>query len=191
MVLVPLEAVSPILCTDFHWERDIDKFWSAFGQVFHMPDPSRLCGSHVHVSPKPSREFNLRQLQSIAFGTIYYENEVIELLPWYRQNNKYCQLNTVHSRALYRLVHQENLCAGDICDRIKRMDSKLEIRNCMQRSDDANKDRYVLWNFDNVLPGRSGTVEFRGGRGLRGPVRTKRWMAFAVAFFYLCISQVS
>ena len=51
-------------------------------------------------------------------------------------------------------------------------------------------DRRVLWNFEHVVPGSTGTIEFRGGRGLRGPVRTKWWIAFVIAFVNLCAPQV-
>lgn len=48
-------------------------------------------------------------------------------------------------------------------------------------------NRLITWNFLNTVQGhegnfKSGTVEFRGGRHLRGKIRTKRWIAFAVAF---------
>jgi len=54
-------------------------------------------------------------------------------------------------------------------------------------------DRRVLWNFEHVVPGDrcTGTVEFRGGRGLRGPDRTKWWIAFVVSFIQYCISNES
>ena len=65
------------------------------------------------------------------------------------------------------------------------------LRDFMQASDEPKKDRYVLWNFDNVVqPGGSGSVEFRGGRAFRGPVRTKRWIAFVMAFVHFCLNQV-
>lgn len=57
-------------------------------------------------------------------------------------------------------------------------------------------DRRTLWNFHNVTPkpnsGKTvtGSVEFRGGRCLRGPVRTKRWIAFSIAFVILAINEV-
>ncbi|KAK6441238.1 hypothetical protein LTR95_002537 [Oleoguttula sp. CCFEE 5521] len=43
------------------------------------------------------------------------------------------------------------------------------------------EERYVLWNFANLLKTKK-TIEFRGGRGLRGPKRTKWWIAFVVGF---------
>lgn len=52
-------------------------------------------------------------------------------------------------------------------------------------------NRYVLWNFDNVAQDKSGTIEFRGGRFLRGEVRTKRWMAFTVAFIHAMLQLVT
>ncbi len=89
MLLVPLEAVSPILSTDHRWEYEINGFWWAYESVFQTPDPSQRCGSHIHVSPSPCRRFNMSDLRSVAFGTIAYENNVFQLLPWYHQDNKY------------------------------------------------------------------------------------------------------
>ncbi|KAK3934719.1 putative amidoligase enzyme-domain-containing protein [Diplogelasinospora grovesii] len=190
--LIPLEAVSPILNTAYHWERDVDTFWNAWNRVFRMPNSSRLCGSHVHVSPSPSKRFTVAQLQSIAFGVIHYENEVMQLLPWHRQENDYCQPNSEHSVALQEMADgspNQDLRPMEVWDKIRRMDSRQDIRDLMQHRTGSRKDRYVLWNFDNVLDGKSGSVEFRGGRGLRGPVRTKRWIAFVVAFAHFCIRQ--
>ena len=50
--------------------------------------------------------------------------------------------------------------------------------------------RYVLWNFENILPGKSAMIEFWGGRCFRGGVRTKRWIAFTVTFILAILSIV-
>ncbi|KAK3374360.1 putative amidoligase enzyme-domain-containing protein [Lasiosphaeria ovina] len=187
--LIPLEAVSHILDSAYCWERDIDTFWNAWNCVFRMPDSSRLCGSHVHVSPSPSKRFTVAQLQGLAFGVIYYEEEVLRLLPWYRRENHYCQPNSEHSAALQEIADDDDVTPVELWDTIRRTTSRRQIRDLMQYRTGSSKDRYVLWNFDNVLDGKSGSVEFRGGRDLRGPVRTKRWIAFVLAFAHFCMSQ--
>lgn len=157
-----------------------------------MPNPSHLCGSHVHISPYPYKAFNMDQLRSVAFGVVFFEPHVELLLPRYRRNNKYCIKNTIHSEMLSDMGSEDK---NDL-NRIKQylwnnITNTYALREFMQGGLDSRRDRYVLWNFDNVLPNRSGTVEFRGGRGLRGPVRTKRWIAFVLAFVHLCIKRVS
>ena len=156
-----------------------------------MPIPSSRCGSHIHVSPWPNRQFSLHDLHALAFGTIHYEFHVHNLLPEYRQHNKYCRPNTEHSEALHELIHVRGVHARDVWKKTVGIKDLRRLRDFMQASDEPKKDRYVLWNFDNVVqPGGSGSVEFRGGRAFRGPVRTKRWIAFVMAFVHFCLNQV-
>ncbi|KAK3934717.1 hypothetical protein QBC46DRAFT_399148 [Diplogelasinospora grovesii] len=169
-----MEAVSPILDTGAGWADEIDTFWEAMRAVFHMPQRAGVCGSHVHVSRGRNQRFTLAELKTIAYGIVVYEDLVLELLMAYRQDNAYCKPNSEHSTLLQR-------AAGNrvaIANMISGAATPEALRDIMQNS------RYVLWNFDNVAMNKSGTVEFRGGRFLRGEVRTKRWMAFAVAFIH-------
>ncbi|KAK4213458.1 putative amidoligase enzyme-domain-containing protein [Rhypophila decipiens] len=171
---IPMEAVSPVLNTAKDWDKEIDTFWEAARAVFHMPERHEKCGSHVHVSRGKYQQFTLDELKTIGYGIVIYENLVFHLLMPYRQENPYCQGNSVSS------VQLQN-CRGNhiaIANTIRAATSPDQLRNVMQTS------RYVLWNFDNVATGQSGTIEFRGGRFLRGEVRTKRWMTFAVAFIH-------
>ncbi|KAI1417907.1 putative amidoligase enzyme-domain-containing protein [Hypoxylon sp. FL1857] len=187
---IPLEAVSPIIGTYNYWESDIDTFWRAYKEVFRMPDPSRLCGCHVHVSPSPNKVFNIYQLQCIAFGVIFFEPHVESILPRYRRENKYCLKNSMRSQAIQHMGSGDRYALKRIKNHIfNNLHTAQALRDFMQGGPDSRKDRYVLWNFDNTCSGRSGSVEFRGGRGLRGPVRTKRWISFVLAFIHLCLTR--
>jgi hypothetical protein len=151
-----------------------------------MPTTSKRCGSHIHVSASPNGRFNLEQLRSIAFGVLFYEENVLQLLPESRRENQYCEPNSAN---MPDLVH-------DITD-----PTDLEmVRNIIWsrfRDDDTigyglpefmqGSTRRVLWNFRNIR--KSGSIEFRGGPRLRGPVHTKRWIAFVVSFVHMCISN--
>ena len=182
--------MSPILHTGYAWEEEIDRFWEAWGRVFHMPDRSARCGSHIHVSPVPNKSFGLLDLSNIAFGVIFFEPLVENLLPYNRRNNPYCELNTKHSTKL-REYYCDEYDLSDIWERIANILDRGEIRDFMQKNEsDTCKSRYVLWNFAHVTHGGTGSIEFRGGRGLRGPVRTKRWIAFVVSFIHMCTKQV-
>ncbi|KAF9777238.1 hypothetical protein IL306_004486 [Fusarium sp. DS 682] len=167
---IPLEAVSPVLCTDYSWESEINGFWNSWNRVFHMPESSLACGSHIHVSPSPEMEFDLDQLCNIAFGIVYYEPP-----------------NTLQSAPLYSLVssYHEEAALRELWDALDSGVDEGDIRNLMQSGPDPKQERYVLWNFDNICRG-SGTIEFRGGPGLRGPVKTRRWISFVVAFIHMC-----
>jgi hypothetical protein len=169
---VAIEAVSPILRVRGDWEDEIDTFWSAMRAVFHMPERSPKCGSHVHISPGQGKRFKLSTLKKMAYGIVLYEPLAMQLLMANRTNNQYCQPNSRNSAPLAR-------CAGNRAAMARLIQSAATpeaLRGVMQNN------RYVLWNFDNIAAGKSGTVEFRGGRCLRGEVRTKRWIAFAVCF---------
>ncbi|KAK4151972.1 hypothetical protein C8A00DRAFT_35342 [Chaetomidium leptoderma] len=190
--LIPLEAVSPIFSTTSDWESAISTFWRGFDRVFHMLVPSSLCGSHIHVSPQPAQQFSLSELHALAFGVVHYESHVRNLLPEDRKHNRYCRLNTEHSKALLRV--RNLVCrrsrSRHVWMEIEDIDDLGELKEFMQAGDGQMKNRYVLWNFDNIVqPGGSGSVEFRGAKGLRGPVRTNMWIAFVTAFVHLCLNQ--
>ncbi|KAJ6015344.1 amidoligase [Penicillium herquei] len=169
---VPFEAVSPRLETQKRWEDEIDAFWSAMKAVFRMPRRILRCGSHVHVSPGRG-DFKLAELQAIAFAVVFYDKQVQQVLPESRRDYIYCKSNKKHSQAL--------------------QGSKSRLVELIQGT--SKHDRPVLWNFHNVtrMPFANGpaigTVEFRGGRCLRGPLRTKRWITFPVAFIILAIQE--
>ncbi|PCG94029.1 Putative amidoligase enzyme [Penicillium occitanis (nom. inval.)] len=183
---VPLEAVSPRLETRKRWEDEIDAFWSAMRAVFHMPRRVLRCGSHVHVSPGRG-SFHLKELQAIAFAVVFYNDQVQQVLPQSRRNYHYCVPNKEHSRKL------KGKSISAVAALINAVQSKEKLVEIIQGL--SKKDRPVLWNFHNVtkMPFTEepaiGTVEFRGGRCLRGPVRTKRWISFAVAFMILAIQE--
>lgn len=79
-----------------------------------------------------------------------------------------------------------------IANEIKAKTNANELCSYMQASIDNRK---VLWNFQNTVsrPGytTSGTIEFRGGRHLRGKVRTLRWITFAIAFISMALGEVN
>jgi len=176
-----MEAVSPVLDNGANWEVEIDTFWEAMRAVFHMPQRAKACGSHVHVSRGKNKRFTLNELKTIGYGIAVYENLVLDLLMANRQENPYCKPNTVNSAQLQR-CGRNRTAIGNV---IRAATTPEALRDVMQ------SNRYVLWNFDHVATGDSGTIEFRGGRCLRGEVRTKRWIAFAVAFIHAMLRLVS
>ncbi|RYC63301.1 hypothetical protein CHU98_g2883 [Xylaria longipes] len=132
---IPLEAVSPTLLTGYYWEDDVEMFWNAWSHVFRKPDASSLCGSHIHVSPYPSKAFSLSQLKDIAFGVIFYEPLVQELLPKCRQHNKYCRKNTLRSKKLQDL-RSGGYGLQDFWSYISVIDDENKLRDFMQESSD-------------------------------------------------------
>ncbi|KAL2826206.1 putative amidoligase enzyme-domain-containing protein [Aspergillus cavernicola] len=183
---IPLEVVSPILSTSRTWEGEIDVFWEAFTEIFQTPEKSPKCGSHIHISPGREKSWSRTEIKNIAFGIVFYEPLIKELLPSDRRNNSYCKPNTSFS---YMLRGEEDL--GFVWHMIDTVKSKEHLRDVMQEGNirDSTRNRHVLWNFDNILPGKSGTIEFRGGSALQDSESTKRWISFVVSFIHLCITQ--
>ncbi|KAF3128896.1 hypothetical protein TWF594_011225 [Orbilia oligospora] len=67
---------------------------------------------------------------------------------------------------------------------IKALPSTKSLIDYMQ-----GESRYVLWNFKPLANPRTGTIEFRGGRHLRGPNRTISWITFVVVFVMLTLEE--
>lgn len=155
--------------------------------VFFRPRRSSRCGSHIHVSPG-ERRFHLSELKAVAFAVVWYNSEVQEILHRCRRNADYCRPNLMHSRLL------QGKSISEIAFIINDAPNEADLVRAIQGWE--KDDRRTLWNFQNVTAHQpwsqpsSGTVEFRGGRCLRGPVRTKRWIAFAIAFIMLAIEEV-
>ncbi|KAH7308827.1 putative amidoligase enzyme-domain-containing protein [Rhexocercosporidium sp. MPI-PUGE-AT-0058] len=184
---VSLEIVSPKLEVKNNWEAEIDKVWEAVNDLFRVAQNSISCGSHIHVAPT-ARYFSLHELKQIAMATIIHEDCILKILHTTRRNHEYCRPNTsIEGTGLWYDFGQWKHRPGELQTR------RVGLRDCNQalmgiRSKGElvaymqGDDRRSLWNFRNVLSGETGTVEFRGGRHLRGPVRTKRWVTFAVLF---------
>jgi hypothetical protein len=180
IISVPFEAVSPIMDSRYGMEGQVDGFWRAYNTIFQEPNSDRRCGSHVHL--KLPNGFSLSQLKKIACGITFHKDETTKMLPPERRGNLYCMQNWDRSAYLNR----------------RTMDQALELINSANNVQDliwymqgevVDQQRYVLWNFQNIT-GNSGTIEFRGGRCLRGKYRTKWWIAFAVGFMFFCLENV-
>ncbi|PVH84417.1 hypothetical protein DL98DRAFT_584495 [Cadophora sp. DSE1049] len=189
---VGLEVVSPKLMAADVWERQIRLVWQAIRDLFLVKKHALSCGSHVHVAPT-YRDFTLDELKLIAMFTVIHEDSILKTLHTTRENHKYCERNTkIEDTGLWhnfgRVKHGQGLSyfrQGGLREcqvAIAGITSKSELVDYMQ-----GDNRRVLWNFRNILPGGSGTVEFRGGRHLRGPNRTIWWATFAILFVDLAL----
>lgn len=112
------------------------------------------------------------------------------LLPASRYSNDFCTPNTFRSKRLRNLNErygfQNAWFVHDARAQIQATRSITELKELMQGK--GQESRRVLWNFENLLEGGSGSLEFRGGRTLRGPARTKRWICFTLAFVAVAIN---
>jgi hypothetical protein len=192
--IVAMESVSRKLRSDEDWEKEIELFWKAMDRTF-MVQKNTTCGSHIHVAPI-GRPYTLREVKSIAFACCFYEPYVVSLLPTERRDHPYCKRNSKVTTRMGMLYRQRTsvalkIIANDIREKTSRGDVCKYIQNGLNHS-----DRGVLWNFQNLVNSTteshspSGTIEFRGGRHLRGPVRTLRWITLAIVFISMAIHEV-
>ncbi|KAF3182999.1 hypothetical protein TWF788_005801 [Orbilia oligospora] len=180
---VSMESVSPI--RNFNaggWRDDQKLFWSSMKMMFEVKK-NRSCGSHIHVAPWRDK-FTLKQAKTIAFACCYYEPCIVSLIPEERRDNAYCQRNSkiFPSSRMSLLFRNGDMAA--IARDIKEVLSTESLIDYMQ-----GESRYVLWNFKPLASPRTGTIEFRGGRHLRGPNRTISWITFVVVFVMLALEE--
>lgn len=177
--------------TDENWEEQIKLFWEAMTKVFKIQQDTS-CGSHIHVAPI-GRKWTLDELKKIAFAVCIYESYVCAVLPSERRDNPHCERNSKIGTLMGGSLRQRSSTAlRTISNQIKFKSNANELCAYMQGSIDNRK---VLWNFQNTVSrvgySPSGTIEFRGGRHLRGKVRTLRWITFAIAFISMALGEVS
>jgi hypothetical protein len=176
--------------TDENWEDQIKLFWEAMRKVFEV-HKDISCGSHIHIAPIETR-WTLEELKKIAFAVCLYEEYVCAILPSERRDNLHCARNSGVGTTMGNSLRQRSSASlRTISNIIKSMMNANELCSYMQGSIDNRK---VLWNFQNTVSRSgyvtSGTIEFRGGRHLRGRVRTLRWITFAVAFISMALGEV-
>jgi hypothetical protein len=178
---------------DENWEEHIKLFWEAMTTVFQV-QKNISCGSHVHVAPV-GRPYTLNEARKIAFAVCIYEPYVFSILPHERRNNPHCERNSKVAGRMGSLFRERSSVAlRMIANDIKGKTNYTGLCYYMQNSAE-NADRKVLWNFQNLVASNrthkpSGTIEFRGGRHLRGAVRTLRWITFAVVFISMAVEEV-
>ncbi|KFY80805.1 hypothetical protein V499_00387 [Pseudogymnoascus sp. VKM F-103] len=183
---VALEAVSPKMHDTWTLKRQVNRFWEATNEIFDI-ESNTSCGAHIHVAPF-GRAYKLVELVKVAHAVATQENHVLKILPQERINNDYCRPCSFRSEELklgleYSMEYDVEYPSAHVAISLLKMKDATELIHYMQ-----SNSRYVLWNFQNTTS-RSGTVEFRGGRHLTGPVRTKRWTAFTVSFISKAIED--
>jgi hypothetical protein len=189
--LVCLEAVSPVLKAGTQSAEDeLLLFWEAMRKVFKV-QKNFSCGSHVHVTP-PGKRYTISQLRSLAWAVVVSENNLLEYMPpERRQSNSYCRRNSEVSPTL-RIQFQagrSGTTLAAIRTLIRNAQTPDKVFEIMQGT--GQGARYVVWNFKNTVGQGSGTIEYRGGRHLRGPNRALWWVTFAVAFVSMSIREAS
>jgi hypothetical protein len=192
-----MEVVSPVLNTSQTVSPTFAEFWEAIS-VHFLVIKSPSCGGHVHITPlNYTRKFSLEELRQIAFSTIVYEDHINSILPFQRRTNEYCPPNSTCSARLKAIfaAGKSSQAFQALGLAIKGIMTENELYSFMQVAGarpDHRRDRYALWNFQNVVPreGYSGTIEFRGGSQFTSTKGTLRWVSFVIGFVDLALKEV-
>ena len=180
--------MSPVMKSSDDWDHKVKNFWLAVRLLFR-PQINKTAGTHIHVAPW-KKKFTLKQAQTIAFACCYYEPYIISFLPRERRDNKYCRRNTRVPGRMGSLYNRKTSTAiAQIASDIKKKTSAKAIVDYIQGGV-TSQHRYVLWNFQGLLRPTTGTIEFRGGRHMRGQNLTRRWIAFVIIFTLFALSEV-
>lgn len=186
-----MESVSPILNSSHGWELDIRNFWATLRDMFEV-QRSLSCGTHIHLAPV-NRNYTLQEAKTIAFACCYYERYIISCLPEERRDHFYCRRNTKVATKMGKLYEARTKNGlAQIASDINGLFDFEDLIIYMQGNTTA-EGRRVLWNFRNLYFGGAGsksTIEFRGGRHLRGPRRAVAWITFAQVFILMALDEV-
>lgn len=130
---------------------------------------------HVHVSPHNS-SYGVDQLRRIIKGVIFYDNALTTIMPRTRKDNEWAQSNV---RAIPAwLDAARNVPQKSWTPLFNHFDKQKMLAILLQGLCD---NRYVGWNFNNVLGG-CGTVEFRRPPGVSSAGEAKHWAALALGY---------
>ncbi len=187
-LVVGMECVSPIIRSSKRWERVIKKVWNTLREMFEI-ERSLSCGSHIHLAPW-RKKYTLQEAKRIAFACCYYERYIIACLPEERRDHLYCRRNSMVATKMGKLYRAKTTNSlAHIASDINALHNFEELIVYIQGGT-ALDQRRVLWNFHNLWAGSKGTIEFRGGRHLRGPQRAIAWITFAQVFILMALKEV-
>lgn len=169
--------------------NELDLFWEAMNTVFKV-QRNFSCGSQVHVAPR-GRQWRIRELKIITYAIITQEHLIEAFLTKERRGIQYCKNNSEVSGYMsdFFANGKSAFLFSQVSDSVRQITQNFQIHNLMHGDDSPGARPYVLWNFQNIMVG-SGTIEFRGGRHLRGPNRSKWLVTFVVAYISLALKQV-
>ncbi|KAL9067293.1 MAG: hypothetical protein Q9161_006992 [Pseudevernia consocians] len=147
------------------------------------------CGTHVHVSPGDSR-WTLEQAKNVSRSVLYFEEAFEVLLPPERRGNRECRNNRTDNPKLKHLPDLGS-CFQKIheCTTIKALvhlmnakDEYLSIACEESNGENAVTDRCYGFNFENLMEGRIGTIEFRRPPCVTNYQDCVMWAEFGASF---------
>ncbi|KAK2812537.1 hypothetical protein FQN50_001181 [Emmonsiellopsis sp. PD_5] len=168
------EIVSRVLTSSNQWQTEINDIFEILLDHCDILLTSG-CSLHVHVSPSGG-SYTIEHLRNIIKGVIYYDRALTAIMPAERKDNQWAESNVKAIKTWGDAVNlvPQNTWAPlfDTFDK-QKMIPNLMLGIC--------GNRYVGWNFSNVLGG-CGTVEFRRPPGVRSSAEANHWIALALGY---------
>ena len=129
---------------DSTWREEVRKVWNTLLQIAEV-EINQMCATHVHVSPKETKIWDLDQLKKIAKAVVYFENAFDIISTPSRRAHRFTHTNKSGNIKLSSLTIEE------CCDKIARCKNALQLINIMQSSrDKPTPSREFAWNFQNT-----------------------------------------
>ncbi|CAD6594260.1 MAG: glycine cleavage system H-protein subunit [Alectoria sarmentosa] len=151
--------------------------------------PDVTCGTHVHVSPGDSK-WTLEQAKNVSRSILYFEEAFEVLLPPERRGNRECRSNQSDNPKLKDLpdlkaCFEKIQECGSIKALIHLMNGKDEDQPlvCEEWNGEiAVTERCYGFNFENLMEGKIGTIEFRRPPCVTNYQDCVMWAEFGASF---------
>lgn len=147
------------------------------------------CGTHVHVSPGYSK-WTLEQVKNVSRSILYFEEAFEVLLPPGRRGNRECRSNRIDNPKLKHLPDLES-CFQRIQE-CTAIESLIHLMNAKEEDpsnvcEDSNGEKAVTerrygFNFENLMEGKIGTIEFRRPPCVTNYQDCVMWAEFGASF---------
>ncbi|KXX73994.1 hypothetical protein MMYC01_209014 [Madurella mycetomatis] len=178
-----------------HWAAELAKLFSALHKHF-LVSPSPKCATHIHVSGLPV-PLSGGELAGLAKMALYFERAVDLLVPADRRGAKHWCQSSRASPTLLGLSLSECLAALDgaavavapVVEAMNLVSPASPAGRSFRRTADFVHGKVYKWNFTGMLPGGSGTVEFRQPAGCVAAGDAAAWVRFTLAFVVGAMNQ--
>ena len=99
------------------------------------------------------------QVRAVACAALYFEEAINALVPVNRLGNEYCESFSACN---------ENIRGKTVAECVAKVENLSDIVGAVDLMNPGRgNDRYYTWNFTNLRRGRTLTIEFRQGPGVR------------------------
>lgn len=187
-----MELVSPIFTLEdtSHWHLQLSDVWGVLTGPFNTTT-SNQCSTHIHTSPADGAWKN-GELRNVAKAVVYFERAIDALMPPARRTNIWCQSNRYNCTLRdYTMVEIfQRIDATQTAQDVAGLMCAFSKHSTLGKSKGADKDfvhNTFRWNFESLVLGSKGTIEFRQPPGSCKAVDSRSWIEFACSFLQAAV----